>query len=147
MISRGAVASVLGAAGTAGALLGIFAAETHGPATGDIPFAPLTQVTTEPAPLPTDRPTSGSAAKAGSASDPFTPLTERMIIVVTTSDPVPLINPDPGIEPPITSDPPTDASGLPDPRMYRGDPPGRLGPPLPPDSSPPPLTTDPVPTG
>ena len=32
MISRGTVASVLGMAGVAGALLGAFAAETYGPA-------------------------------------------------------------------------------------------------------------------
>ena len=147
MISRGTVASVLGAAGVAGTLLGILVAEIHGPATGDVPFAPLTRVTTEPTPPPTDRPMSGSAVEAGSAPDSLAPLTERMVIVVTTSDPVPPLDPDLGIEPPVTSDPPTGTSGLPDPRMYRGDPPGRLGPPPPPDPNPPPLTTDPEPSG
>ena len=120
MISRGTIASVLGAAGVAGALIGIFAAETHGPTVGGAPFAPVTpssEVTTGPAPVATDRPKTGSATPPTSVPRSFVSFNpeRKKATVITTSDPVPPAVLDPVIESPATSGPPTGSHGGPTP--------------------------------
>ena len=137
MISRGTVASVLGMAGVAGALLGAFAAEIHGPIVRGAPFAPLTPSGVTVEPTSTDRPKTGPTSALIPAPELFTPFIvespKGRVTVITTSDPISPADPGPTMEPPATSDPPKERHGGPPPSP-------------PPLTEPPPMTTDPEPT-